>query len=589
MNDLAETAQKFGIELNYFDVSGRRHEAGEQTLARLIAAMLETGVPPRGDEAPAEFMRAFQGDGRRLWALAIQLYALRSARNWGHGDFTDLARLIALAAARGVSAVGLNPLHALFPDRAEEASPYAPNSRIFLNPLYIDVEAIAEFPGLAAGKLDADVAALRDGDLIAYERVAAAKMRGLHLAYAAFRRSATPERRADFDAYRAAQGEALLRFACFEVLRRQFAPKPWMEWPQPWRNPALAQIEEFRRANAEACEFHEFVQWTADRQLAACQAVARKAGMPIGLYIDIAVGIDRAGADAWSQQDAVLAGVSMGAPPDEFQPSGQDWGLAPFNPHALARDDFAPLRRVMRAAMHHAGAVRIDHVLGLKRQFMVPLGMTAADGAYVRFPFEWMLRVVAEESHRFNCIVIGEDLGTVPEYFRETMAGWGLWGYRVMLFEREWDGCFKPPHAYPAETLATFNTHDLPTFKGWLAAHDLAIKRGMGLDPGEGDEARDWARHKLREILGSHGQGEAADDLAAVAAFLAATPSRLVTVGLDDVMGALDQVNVPGTVHQHPNWRRKMPVPLEELDGHAGFARIAAVFARGGRSFSKRP
>lgn len=585
MNDLAETAQKFGVELNYFDVSGRRHDAGEQTLARLIAAMAETGVQPRGDDAPAAYMRAFQGDGGRRWALAVQLYALRSARNWGHGDFTDLARLVTLAAARGVAAIGLNPLHVLFPDRADEASPYAPNSRIFLNPLYIDVEAILEFPGLAAAGLDSEIAALRSGDLIAYGRVAAAKMRALHFAHAAFRRAATGERRADFDDYRSGQGEALLRFACFEVLRRQFVSRPWWEWPQPWRNPARAQLQEFRQANEEACEFHEFVQWTADRQLAACQAAARQAGMPIGLYIDIAVGIDRAGADAWSGQTAVLAGVSMGAPPDEFQPAGQDWGLAPFNPHALARDDFAPLRQVMRAAMRHAGAIRIDHVLGLKRQFMVPLGLTAADGAYVRFPFERMLNVVAEESNRFACIVIGEDLGTVPEHFRETMAHWGLWGYRVMLFEREWDGRFKPPETYPAEALATFNTHDLPTFSGWLVAHDLTTKRGIGLDPGESDEARAWAHEKLRDILGSHGQGEASGDLAAVAAFLAATPSRLVAVGLDDVMCARDQTNIPGTVHEHPNWRRKMPVPIEDLDGHAGFARIAEVFARGGRSF----
>jgi 4-alpha-glucanotransferase len=586
MNDLTETAQNWGIDLHYYDVFGKRHEASPETLTRLIDAISASGATPHpADLVQGAPLRAYQGDVRRLWALGLQLYAVRSGRNWGHGDFTDLKRLIAIAAAHGASGIGLNPLHTLFTDRAEDASPYAPNSRIFLNPLYIDVESIPEFPGLAAAGLATEVEALRATELVAYRRVAEAKMGGLRLAHACFHKKADAARREDFRTWQAGQGETLGRFSCFEVLRRRFAPRPWTEWPEPWRAPTRTQLDEFRRAHEADCDLHEFIQWVADSQLSDCAVEARRLGMPIGLYADLAVGIDRHGADAWSGQNTVLAGVSMGAPPDEFNPGGQDWGLAPFNPHVLLGNDFAPMRQLMSAAMRHAGAIRLDHVLGLNRVYMVPLGQSAADGAYVRFPFEPLLHVIGEESNRARCIVIGEDLGTVPENFRETVACWGLWSYRVMLFEREWDGRFRPPEAYPAEALATFSTHDLPTFHGWLARHDLSVKRQIGVDPGENDDARSWALAKLREILSERGGGYPPDDIGAVAAFLAATSSRLVLIALDDVLGMLDQVNIPGTVSQYPNWRRKLPVALEGLETHEGLRRVAEAFAKAGRSF----
>jgi 4-alpha-glucanotransferase len=516
--------------------------------------------------------------------LAVQLYALRSCRNWGHGDFTDLARLIALAAAQGASAIGLNPLHVLFLDRPEQASPYAPNSRLFLNPLYIDVEAVPEFPGLAATGFESDIAALRETKLVNYTGVARAKLMALRAAYDRFRAAASGDQRADFDAFRHEQGDALLRFACFECLRLHHAPRPWPQWPQPWRRADSASLQAFRHKHHGDCEFHEFLQWIADRQLRACQQTARHHGMPIGLYVDVAVGIDPHGADAWSQQDTVLADVSVGAPPDEFNPGGQDWGLAPINPNTIARDDFAAMRQLMRAAMRHAGAIRLDHVLGLKRIFMIPRGADAHEGAYVRYPFEQLLRVVAEESQRARCVVIGEDLGTVPEGFRETTSHWGLWSYRVMLFERDHEGRFRPPETYPANALATFNTHDLPTHRGWLSGHDLQVKRAIGVDPGETDEQRRHAHHMLRAILGERVPGYAADDFAAVAAFLGATPSRLVSVALDDILGAVDQVNIPGTVDQHPNWRRKLPMTIEDLERQDSLSRVAQAFMQAGRS-----
>jgi 4-alpha-glucanotransferase len=584
MDDLTATTDQWGVETEYYDVFRRRYSASAETLTRLIAAMSAGGVAPWSADPPVDVTRAYQGDGRRLWGLAVQLYSVRSQRNWGHGDFGDLARLVQLAAACGAAAIGLNPLHALFADRAEQASPYAPNSRLFINPLYIDVEAIPEFPGLAAAGLESEVVALRETEMIAYARVAAAKLRGLRLAYARFRESGDEQRRADFRAYREEQGEPLLRFACFETLRRHHAPAPWTEWPQPWRNPERSELDAFRQRHEEEVGFEEFVQWNADRQLGSCMKAAGREGMPIGLYVDLAVGIDRHGADAWANHGAALAEVSIGAPADEFNPHGQDWGLAPLNPHVLPTHDFRTVRQLMAAAMRHAGAIRLDHVLGLQRLFMIPLGMEATQGAYVRMPFLHLLRVIAEESRKYRCIVIGEDLGTVPGGFRETISRWGLWCYRVMLFEREADGRFKPPEAYPEGALATFDTHDLPTFRGWLQKHDMAVKRELGLDPGESDDARAGAHRNLRDILAERASGLPSDDFAAAAAFLAATPSRLVVISLDDVLGVLDQVNIPGTTTEHPNWRRKLPLPLEDLENHAGLRRVAEVFAKAGRS-----
>ena len=579
MNDLETAAQRWGIEPGYHDVFGNWHAASPETLRALIGALSHGSAAPRPvAEAPhVAPIRAWQGDGRRHWVVAAQLYGLKSARNWGIGDFTDLKTLVGIAAAHGAAGIGLNPLHALFPDRPEQASPYAPNSRLFLNPLYIDVASIPEFSGSPS------LTPLRKTDLVDYPGVAHVKMEALRDTYERFRKGAAPGRRADLDAFRAERGDALLRFACFEVLRRRH-DTPWTEWPAPWRTPAGADLARFRSENVADCEFEEFLQWVAERQLAECHAEAKARGMAVGLYIDVAVGIDRHGADAWARQNAVLSDISIGAPPDEFNPGGQDWGLAPFNPDTVSEDDFAPMRQLLAGAMRHAGAVRLDHVLGLKRMFMIPRGMRPSDGAYVRFPFEQLLRVVAEESVRFRCSVIGEDLGTVPEGFRDTMAKWGLWTYRVMLFEREGDDAhFKAPEAYPAEALATFNTHDLPSFRGWLDGHDLHTKRGLGLDPGESDDGRRWAQQKLHEILAQRGQGYPPDDLAAVATCLGAAPSRLVAIALDDIAGAVEQLNIPGTMGEHPNWRRKLPVALEELAGHEGFARVGGAFAKTGR------
>ncbi len=578
--DVKNEAQRWGVEPGYHDVFGKWHEASPEALRALIDALSQGRDKPLQIQENAEPLRAFQAEGRH-WALAVQLYSLRSQRGGGIGDFTDLKQLIEIAAANGAAAIALNPLHALFADRPQDASPYAPNSRLFLNVLAVDVAALPE------AVRDAATPGGRDPDLIDYAAAGKRKLSAFRSAYEKFRSGPSKARRDDFEAFRADRGEALLRFSCFEVLREKFAGKAWRDWPAPWDCPDVAAMEKFRAENHAACEFHEYMQWNADRQLRDCKETARKAGMAIGLYIDLAVGIHPDGADAWSNQHSVLNRVSVGAPPDELNTAGQDWGLAPFNPASLPDNGFAALRALLRAIMRHAGAIRIDHVLGLNRTYMIPWGMGAQHGTYVRFPFEALLRVIAEESNKARCTVIGEDLGTVPEGFRETLARFGIWGYRVMLFERDQSGSFKPPETYPAEALAAFNTHDLSTFRGWLAGHDLKVKRGLGLDPGETDEQRRQAWDKWRWFVGERAGEYRNDDLAAMVKLLGDTPSKLVVVAIEDILNIADQPNIPGTVDEHPNGRQRLPVSVDQLSGSATLRKVGEIFAEAGRG--RRP
>ncbi|MEP6837927.1 MAG: 4-alpha-glucanotransferase, partial [Bradyrhizobium sp.] len=508
--------------------------------------------------APA---RAFGGEFDRCWLLAVQLYGVRSRRNWGMGDFTDLEGLIELAHYLGADGVGLNPLHALFDDRPGDCSPYSPNSRLFLNALYIDAEKLPEFHLDTETK--AALARLRALDVVDYVAVAALKWRALRSAFADFKADAAPARRQDFDQFRSERGPLLQRFACFEALRHEFVG-PWWEWPEDWRQPDDAACASLRQgARAAEIEFVEFVQWTADRQLGAASALAKKLGMKVGLYLDVAVGVQADGFDAWNEQIAISRHLGVGAPPDPLNTAGQSWGLAGFNAAGLEQQSFAPFAEMLRAAMRHAGAIRLDHVLGLKRLYLVPHGFSPADGVYVQMPFEALLAVTAQESVASKCVVIGEDLGTVPEGFRAQMADWGIWSYLVMMFEREDNGSFRGIDHYWANALITFNTHDLSTYAGWRAFHDLKVKRALGIDPGESDDARWHALAMLDDVLRHHAIDR--HDLASVGQFLARTKSRLMAISLEDLIGLVDQPNIPGTVHEHPNWRQRLPVSLEQI------------------------
>jgi 4-alpha-glucanotransferase len=521
--------------------------------------------------APA---RAFGGDFDRGWLLAVQLYGVRSARNWGIGDFTDLAALIEFAGELGAEGVGLNPLHALFDDRPTDCSPYAPNSRLFLNPLYIDVEQIAEYrPGPATD----DLARLRSGAVVDYAGVAALKWRALRAAFEVFRAERDPARQRDFAHFRIESGTLLQRFACFEVLRHRFNT-PWWEWPEEWRRLDQAACDRLRAGpEANQIEFVEYVQWTADRQLRSCKALADRLGMKVGLYLDVAVGVQSDGFDAWNEQAAISRLLAVGAPPDPLNTLGQNWGLAGFNAAGLELRAFKPFRDMLQASMRYAGAIRLDHVLGLKRLYLIPHGFPARKGAYVQMPQEALLAVIAQESVAHDCVVIGEDLGTVPPGFRDDMADWNIWSYKVMMFERDDDGRFFGLDHYASNALITFNTHDLSTYAGWRSFADLKLKRSLGIDPGESDEARWHALGMLDEVLRHHGIDQ--HDLYSVVGFLARTPSRLLAVSLEDLLGVIDQPNIPGTVDEHPNWRQRLPVAREDIGSAVDVAALRAATA----------
>lgn len=504
--------------------------------------------------------KACRGNFARTWILAVQLYGVRSDRNWGIGDFTDLQNLIKLAAELGAGGIGLNPLHALFDDRPADCSPYSPNSRFFLNPLYVDVESI---PGFSSGKDAEALADLRKSDLIDYVAVANLKWRALRAAFESFNLDPKSQDQTAFASFRRERGPLLTRFACFEVLRHKHQ-SAWWDWPDEWQHPDDARCDRLRTGpDASEVAFVEFVQWCADRQLKACYDLAAKLGMPVGLYLDIAVGVQSGGFDAWNEQIAISRHLSVGAPPDTLNTAGQNWGLAGFNSAGLEVQSFGPFRDMLRASMRYAGAVRLDHVLGLNRLYLVPHGYAADNGAYVKMPLQALLAVTAQESVANNCVVIGEDLGTVPDGFREQLADWGIWSYLVMMFERDDHGAFRDIDHYATDALVTFNTHDLPTFAGWRSLSDLALKRAIGIDPGETDESRRHAIAMLDQIL--RHEGIDGSGFYSVAQFLSRTRTRLLAISLEDLLGVADQPNIPGTVDEHPNWRRRLPVAIDGI------------------------
>jgi len=530
--------------------------------------------------------QAFGGDFDRCWLLAVQLYGVRSLRNWGIGDFTDLEGLLKLANSLGAEGVGLNPLHMLFDDRPGDCSPYSPNSRLFLNPLYIDVEKLPELPHEVVAQNRDTLARLRALDIVDYGAVAELKWSALRQAFVNFIASPVLERRRDFEAFRKEQGALLSRFACFEALRHRFG-KPWWEWPEEWQRPDDAKCAELRAGeDAREIEFVEFVQWTAGRQLLGCKQLASALGMKVGLYLDVAVGVQSDGFDAWNEQEAISRLLGVGAPPDLLNTLGQDWGLAGFNAAGLERRSFEPFRAMLRASMRYAGAIRLDHVLGLKRLYLVPRGFRADNGAYVLMPFEALLATTALESAAHACVVIGEDLGTVPPGFREQMNGWGIWSYQVMMFERDDAGAFRRPDHYSSNALITFNTHDLCTYAGWRSFSDLKLKRGLGIDPGESDEGRWRALGALDELL--RRSDIAGHSFYSVVSFLARTKSRLLAISLEDLLGIVDQPNIPGTVNEHPNWRQRVPVAIDQIASAIDCAALKAATAERTKHWSGR-
>lgn len=468
---------------------------GEDTIAESLLV-----VAPGRCYEPA----ALHGDGR-LWGLAAQLYGLRSGRNWGIGDFTDLRMLLELAAVRGASLIGLNPLHALFPHDPSRASPYSPSSRLFLDPLYIDPERIDDFRECEAARalvgsaeFQTQLAALRDAPLVDYPAVAEAKHRVLGLLFANFRErhlSAGTARARDFASYTARCGVALERQARFEALQEHLrAADPavwgWPAWPQQYRDPDAPAVAESCEALAGRVDYFRYLQWQADLQLGAVGARSLELGLGVGLLGDLAVAMDRGGGEAWSSAACLAGAVSVGAPPDPFNPAGQDWSLPAFTPHRLRQARYEPFIALLRSAMRHNGALRIDRVAGLMRPFWIPQGCPPAEGAYVHHPLEDLLGILALESWRNSCLVVGEDLGTVPGEIRAALEREGVLSCRVLYFERDEDGSCRPPGAYPRQALACVTTHDLPTLAGFWSGQDILLRERLGRFPAGGAAGR---------------------------------------------------------------------------------------------------
>ncbi len=516
------------------------------------------------------------------WGLAVQLYALRRAGDGGIGDFRALAEFVRAAGAQGAAAVAISPVHAQFAADVGHFSPYAPSSRVAMNALHAD-------PGAPTTPEEvAEAARLEALTLIDWPAASTLRLDMLRRCF-----GADAKNQKKFNAFRRSAGAALELHARFEALHaRHFGADQrhwhWRDWPAAYRDPQSPEIAAFARDNASEIAFHAWLQWRAESGMAEAQAAARAAGMPIGLIADLAVGTDSGGSHAWSRQDQMLIGASIGAPPDLLSREGQNWGLVAFSPGGLVRHGFGAFLEMLRAALRHAGGVRIDHVMGLSRLWVVPDGAPASAGAYLRFPLTDLLRLVALESWRHRAIVLGEDLGTVPEGFRERLQEAGLLGMRVLMFERAGER-FLPPREWPRAAAAMSSTHDLPTIAGWWAGRDIDWRAELGLPApdvawarGERAAERDRLWQALCESGAASGappEPAAGDAIAdAALAHLGRAGCELALIPVEDALGLPEQPNLPGTTDQHPNWRRRLPGPAATLlDAPPVRGRLAAL------------
>jgi len=543
------------VASSYLDVWGNQKPIEPEVRAALAKAM---GPARRARKVRLQRGRCYQPpvlEERRLWGFMAQLYGLRSERNWGIGDFGDLRRLIEIAAGLGAAVVGVNPLH------ATQGSPYSPSSRHALNVLCIDVEALPGFE--SSPGLEQRLQALRGSQLVDYEAVRAVKLEVLQSIFQRRKpRVRLPTR-------------SLRDFAVFEAIREEHGGG-WQGWPEGLRKPSSRDVAKFAQKHAERVAFHAWLQALARQQLDAAQRYAHDLGMPLGLYVDLALGADRGGAEVWSDQEAYAVGASCGAPPDEFNPLGQDWGLPPYSPRALRAKAYRPFIELLRANMPAGGALRMDHVMALSRLWWIPQGQKAGRGGYVNYPFDELLAVLAAESRRARCLVIGEDLGTVTPEMRAALNAAGVLSYRPLLFEKDASGGYAPPGAYPREALVCVTTHDLPTWRGYWDAHDLKLRQrlGMSVNFRAEIEAREKEKKKLAAALECEGLELSARS---AHAFIARTPCKLAMLQPEDVLEMQDQANLPGTVDQHPNWRRRLPLPLERWGDEPRVAELAQI------------
>ncbi|MEK7409312.1 MAG: 4-alpha-glucanotransferase [Acidobacteriota bacterium] len=556
--------------------------AGGEARTRLIVCPDRAWRPPSGERAAG---------------LAISLYSLRSGRNWGCGDFTDLERLVDwLVEEAGVSFVGLNPLHAIFNRQPFNTSPYLPASVFYRNLIYLDVERVEDFQNSARARrfvsrpeVQAELETLRSGELVEYERVHRLKLGALKLAFAAFLREWRRDsaRARQFREYAEREGNLLERFAVFCALDEWIrARNPgvwvWPDWPEQYRDPDSEAVRNFARKHWRSVLFYQWVQWQLDLQLAAAQEYARRKGLSIGLYHDLALATDRCGADFWAWRSFYVSGCRVGAPPDDFSPKGQDWAFPPPDCEHHRETGYRLFVESIRKNCRHGGALRIDHVMRFFRLYWIPEGRDPTQGAYVRQPHEELLPILALESVRQQVMVIGEDLGTVTPEIRAALDRYGLLGYKVPYFEKHADGRFRLPQDYPEQSLVSSTTHDLPTLAGFWLSRDIEARHAAGLIDAEDYErqlgTREGEKQKMLALLfelgllpdwfprNAHEVPELWSDLHnAFIGFLAGARSRLMVLTQEDLFKEAEQQNLPASTWQHPNWRRKMRFHLEEL------------------------
>lgn len=533
----------------------------------------------------------------QAWGVSSQLYSFKSKQNYGIGDVNDLHSLIDTLADVGGKAIGLNPLHEVFPHDPNAISPYSPSSRLFLNSLYIHPQNSVDFHQSEEAQAlynqsKAAIEACQNTELVDYEGVAHIKRPILEAMFRSFQTqhlAVESERAKAFLNFLSQEGNALHKLALYEALCEDFYQQDarlwgWPVWPEAFRDCHSLEVKSAAvRLNARI-QFFSYLQFLMNEQVTAVAQHCEERHMPIGLYMDLAVGSGMGGADVWMNRSLYSLGTSIGCPPDLFNQLGQNWGLPPMKPQALKAQRFEPLIQLLRANMKYAGALRIDHALAIFRAYWIPAGETGQNGAYVDYPSHELLGLIALESHRQQCLVIGEDLGTVPNWVRDTFMDWNIFSYRIFYFERGEGNRYIAPADYPENALVTISTHDLPTLQSFWQGHDITLRQSLKLFPSEANyqaeqDARPTERQQLLDALihnglmpegFSHNQADYPDALPlalahAVDAFLAHTPSKLRMLQLEDALGLTTQVNMPGTVNEHPNWRRKHPVTVDAL------------------------
>ncbi|MBF7072602.1 4-alpha-glucanotransferase [Glaciecola sp. MH2013] len=534
--------------------------------------------------------------GRKIWGLSVQLYCVRSRRNWGIGDFTDLSTLVKHAADQGADFVGLNPIHELYPSNPDACSPYGPSSRRWLNYLYIDVEAIDQFSSKGVQKwmqeenVEATLNALRAVEYVDYEGVASIKLEALNRVFEAYKStylSKNTKQNKAFKAFVESGAESLQTLAVFEALQEHLKKQGqefwgWPVFPDEYKAYDMPAVAEFAKANKERVSFYLFLQWQAALQFEQASEVANNEGMLIGLYRDLAVGVSEGSAEIWGNKSLYCTDASVGAPPDILGPLGQNWGLPPMDPIKLYEQAYQPIIELFSSNMHASGALRIDHVMALLRLWWVYKGDDACDGGYVAYPVDDLLAILALESQRNKSLVIGEDLGTVPEEIRSKLADNGMYSYRVFFFEQAKDGGFYSPSHYPCQSMATLTTHDMPTLSGYWHCDDLALGKEVGLYPDDEILATLYdSRHENKQhILDSlHGHHSVSSNIShdvnhvgmntelnyALQTHMATGTSALLSLQLEDWLEMDKPVNIPGTFKEYPNWKRKLSRNLEDI------------------------